>query len=442
MNNVNYLRKQLYASIDELISNQSAYLKENRNHFSRNRKLPLKTLIESILFMGANAIKDELNDLFLFEGTPSTSAFVQQRQKIKADAFEFLFKTFNKKIQTTKGCLFKGYKLLAIDGSTIPISHNPNDPDTHMKLSRKNGEPCKGYNAFHITAAYDLLSHIYTDVVLQGEAHMDENSAFNEMVDRYDAIQKAIFIADRGFESINSFVHVMKTQNKFLVRVKDINSRTSVCKSFNLPKEGEFDIDVSKILTRKQTNYIKSNPDIYKFMPKNQRFDFFDNEFFEFQCRVVRFKITENTYETIFTNLDREQFTPKAIKELYNMRWGIETSFRELKYAVGLCAFHAKNRESIKQEIYAKMIFYNFSEKIIRNVKPKKTNKKRMYIYAINSTRAFHIIRIFLKKKSGGQRPPNIVSIIANEIEPIRPGRSDPRKIRVQAPVNFFYRYQ
>ena len=83
MNNVNYLRKQLYASIDELISNQSAYLKENRNHFSRNRKLPLKTLIESILFMGANAIKDELNDLFLFEGTPSTSAFVQQRQKIK-----------------------------------------------------------------------------------------------------------------------------------------------------------------------------------------------------------------------------------------------------------------------------------------------------------------------------------------------------------------------
>ena len=124
------------------------------------------------------------------------------------------------------------------------------------------------------------------------------------------------------------------------------------------------------------------------------------------------------------------------------MRWGIETSFRELKYAVGLCAFHAKNKESIKQEIYAKILFSNFSEKIIRNVEPKQTNKKRKYIYTINSTRAFHIIRIFLKKKNGGHRPPNIVSIIANEIEPIRPGRSDPRKIRAQAPVNFFYRYQ
>ena len=33
------------------------------------------------------------------------------------------------------------------------------------------------------------------------------------------------------------------------------------------------------------------------------------------------------------------------------MRWGIETVFRELKYTIGLNAFHAKKRELIKQEI-------------------------------------------------------------------------------------------
>ena len=37
------------------------------------------------------------------------------------------------------------------------------------------------------------------------------------------------------------------------------------------------------------------------------------------------------------------------------MRWGIETAFRELKYAIGLTCFHAKNPEYIKQEIYAKL---------------------------------------------------------------------------------------
>lgn len=35
------------------------------------------------------------------------------------------------------------------------------------------------------------------------------------------------------------------------------------------------------------------------------------------------------------------------------MRWGIETAFRELKYTIGITAFHAKKRELIKQEIYA-----------------------------------------------------------------------------------------
>ena len=63
-------------------------------------------------------------------------------------------------------------------------------------------------------------------------------------------------------------------------------------------------------------------------------------------------------------------------------------------------------------------------------------------MYAINSTRAFHNIRIYLKLKRGGRRPPDIESIIANEIEPIRPGRSDPRKVRKQAAVSFVYRYQ
>lgn len=58
MNNVNFLRKQLYASINELVENYQFFLTDDKNYFTRNRKLPLKTLIESILFMGANALKD------------------------------------------------------------------------------------------------------------------------------------------------------------------------------------------------------------------------------------------------------------------------------------------------------------------------------------------------------------------------------------------------
>ena len=53
------------------------------------------------------------------------------------------------------------------------------------------------------------------------------------------------------------------------------------------------------------------------------------------------------------------EFSTEEIKELYALRWGIETSFRELKYAVGLTSFHSKKHEYIIQEIWARLLLYN-----------------------------------------------------------------------------------
>ena len=71
------------------------------------------------------------------------------------------------------------------------------------------------------------------------------------------------------------------------------------------------------MLTLKQTKMTKACPEIYKIVPKNMRFDFMSkqNPWYEFNCRVVRFKITENTYETVITNLSREEFLMEEISE-------------------------------------------------------------------------------------------------------------------------------
>ena len=191
-----------------------------------------------------------------------------------------------------------------------------------------------------------------------------------------------------------------------------------------------------------ETKDIKKDKYNYKFVPKNQTFDFLNESknFYNIEFRVVRFKLNNDHYECIITNLSEEEFTVEEIKELYNKRWGIETSFRELKYAVGLNSFHSKRRDFIKQEIFLRILFYNFSERIIRIIKPINNKKNRKYGYQVNFTRAFHIIKAYLKKIKSGCEPPNIESIIEKEIEPIRPGRSSPRKVRVQTFVYFIYR--
>ena len=122
-------------------------------------------------------------------------------------------------------------------------------------------------------------------------------------------------------------------------------------------------------------------------------------------CRIVRFPISEDSYEVVVTNLDTDEFPADSLKQLYGMRWGIETSFRDLKYTVGLLHFHSKKMEYILQEIV-----------VIEK-------KGRKYECKVNSTVAVHICREFLP---GINIPPDIESLIARYITPIRPGRSRP----------------
>ena len=97
---------------------------------------------------------------------------------------------------------------------------------------------------------------------------------------------------------------------------------------------------------------------VYRYIAHNSPFDFLDshtNKFYPMNFRVVRIKIADDSYETLITNLGADTFSSNELKKLYAMRWGIETSFRELKYTIGLLHFHAKKRELIIQEIFARI---------------------------------------------------------------------------------------
>ena len=324
----------------------SLFVVDSNKDFTRKRKHLFGSTLFNVLLLESGSLKDEMFKLFGYKlDTPTASSFVQARSKIRPDAFRTLFNMSNERTQKIK--LHKGYRLLAVDGSVLPISSAIKDTKTTFYKANNSNKP---FFAYHLNTSYDLLECTYDDIVLQGNAVMNENGAFNEIVDRYDG-PKAIFIADRGYESINSFVKVGIKNHKYLIRVKDIHSRTSVLRSFGPFPDAEFDMHVRRTLTTKQTNEIKAHPEIYKFVPKNQRFDFFDGSpSFDFECRVVRFKISDDTYESIITNLDESEFNIQDIKELYHLRWEIETSYREWKYHLDLNVLHSKKRMFIERK--------------------------------------------------------------------------------------------
>lgn len=150
---------------------------------------------------------------------------------------------------------------------------------------------------------------------------------------------------------------------------------------------------------------------------------------------MVRFKLNDKSVETIITNLNTDDFPPDEIKTLYAKRWGIETSFRKLKYTIGLLHFHAKKVEYIYQEIFARMIIYNLTELVISHVVMEK--KDRKYAYQANFSTAVHICRQYFR---GNVSPPDVETLIARLILPIRPGRSLPRNLAPRKAASFYYR--
>ena len=161
-------------------------------------------------------------------------------------------------------------------------------------------------------------------------------------------------------------------------------------------------------------------------------------QFYELPVRIVRFKV-RNTTEVIMTNLSKEEFSASEIKKIYGMRWGIETSFRDLKHTIGLNYYHAKKSDSILQEIYSRMVMYNFSQLVTNSAKIKrpKSRKDRKFAYKINFSQSMQICREFLRNKI---KCKDVLELIEKFILPIRNGKDHPRTNSPRREIYFNFR--
>lgn len=431
------LKNKLTSLIRDMSLMPAPYVKNPETDFTRKKKLPFETVMHLLISMGGNSLYKELLESQGYDlNTATTSAFVQQRNKILPSAVECLFHTFTQAYTELKD--YRGYRLLAIDGSDLHIPTDPADSNTYFE----NAPGTKGYNLLHLNAAYDLCNRLYVDAVVQSRRLCNEGRALATMVDRSPLQGKTIVIADRGYESYNNFAHLERKGWNYIIRVRDLTSR-GILSGLDLPSSEEFDTRVHLTLTRKQTKAIKAQPEKYKFVPSTSTFDFLDtmqNLFYPMSFRVVRFVLPGGLFETVITNLSAAEFPPDEIKSMYNRRWGIETSFRALKYTVGLTNFHAKKQESIVQEIFARLILYNFAEMVTSHVVISQIDKQ--HPYQINFTVAVHVCRHFLRARDD-EPPPDVEALIRKNILPIRlhrPGQENTRKTRGKSVVSFVYR--
>ena len=435
--------------------------RKNPSDFTRNRKLPVNKLIKTTLNMQGSRLDIELRKAFPeFDERMSESAYEQQKAKLSPQVFEDIFHQYNQTMDGPKTLdLVQSYRVFAIDGSDFnpPYQKKSKYALTYQAgRPRKDGTDNKPVSQIHGNLRFDLLNCTYEDAVLQPRASMDERSAALAMLEDMNYDNPSITIMDRGYEGFNFIEHLNRIDNCFyIVRAK--NGGAAVKEIAILPDE-EYDIEIEFTITTSHTFYSQNKDKIphLKYIPKaknhykddiskstkDRKWDF--EECCTVKYRIVKFRINNpdtgrDEWEVLITNLNRFEFPLSKMKEMYHLRWGIETSFRNLKYAVGAVNFHSRRDDFVEMELYAHFIMYNAVSRCINAVSVPQ-NTKNKHTYAVEFKMAVAVAHDYMRLHNQNPLAQLFDEILKYKVA-IRPDRRDVRKnIKPKSAVWFVYR--
>ena len=157
-----------------------------------------------------------------------------------------------------------------------------------------------------------------------------------------------------------------------------------------------------------------------------------------FRLRVLKFKLSSGEIETLATNLPRTTITSDDLKELYNLRWGVETAYRTLKSALQIENFSGTSQLVVEQDFFATMFLKNMvafakldTDVIVEknhnpdNKHPKKTNESQL----IGILKDKLVIALLETRPRAQARKVNAILLeAAMDTIPIRPERHFARK--------------
>lgn len=292
------------------------------NSFSRNRKLSFSNTVHFICSALRKSISSEINNFiedheYLKFPSITKQAFSKARQNISPEAFNELCRLFVDKFYSLHKNLntWNGFNILAVDGTSLQVPDTKECGEYFGLSSNQNKTRTAIATA---SALYDVLNDIIVDARITKYKTSERYIAkqhIESMGDKFRP-QKSIVIFDRGYPSYDMFDCLNSKELLFLMRVST---------SFKLAQS------------------IDSPDSILKYKVKGEIK----------KIRVVKVKLSDEVTETLVTNIYDDTITPSKFKELYFLRWGVESKYKELKSSLKIEEFSGTKPIAIKQDFYA-----------------------------------------------------------------------------------------
>ena len=326
-------------------------------YFTRRRKMPFDKLLNYLLRGHKGSSQAVLNEFFQRMGDDihmTQQGLSKARNHFNHTPFlKAFYETVNAEYnlnQDPELPRVHGYKIIAIDGSVIAL---PNLPHIKELFGELKGSPCG-----RASIALDVLN----DRIIEAEFEpmsVDERTLairhFQKLTGRIK-MDDAVMTFDRGYPSKELIAEIWKVNAHFLMRVKQ---------KFNAK------IDEAPI----GSTYVDLGNDC--------------------RVRVIKFELPSGEVEMLITDLfDMDE---SLFKDLYFLRWPVETKYDVVKSKLELPNFTGCSENIIRQDFWISMLLANAvavaKSEADRKIQDVRQGKENRYEYQMNVNNAIASMR-------------------------------------------------
>ena len=372
--------------------------------------MPLRYLLTYLIFRQGKTLLQDISAIYpdLNNNDPPSKQAVLKRMRIlNYDVWDHIHQLFLRRIYKPMNKeTFKGYLLLAVDGTFITLPESTVLADLFGKRSYKKDKEAENlsFPQAKVSLMYDVLNRVILDYRIVHQDVSEITLLFEHLESLEDLLKdyKVIVLADRYYGSAELFKYCEMKGYKYIVRAKSNFFKHQREKIDKAADDTWFEVVIDKLWRKRIIrdhirDYISDYP-VMKIRLIRNHYEY-DEEYLDFKKK--RYSKHHEIDVEYFSNLDEDVFSKQEIVNLYhNDRWDIETGYGTMKTFIDIEQFNSHNPITVMNEIMSKIIFTNL-ESIIYKVCENKNDKDHLpnNKHIIEMCRSSKFISSFFQRK-------------------------------------------
>ena len=281
----------------------------------------------------------------------NTSAYSQARSKLSEALLSGLVRDSARQLvaETPTEWLWNGHKVKLVDGSTVSMPDTPANQGAYPQL--KTQKPGVGFPIARVVVLVDYFTGAVADFAIGAYSGKEtgEHALFRQLVSGVSVGD--VLLGDRYYPSF------------FLIATLIKNGIDGV---FPMHSARRYDFKTGIFLGDKDHIAQWKRPAKPKWMEQDE-YDSFPKEISvrEVEIEKNRSGFRSKKLVLVTTLLDAVNTNKDMLAELYNYRWFVEISLRNIKTVMHMDILRGKTPEMVRKEIWVHLLAYNLIRRII-----------------------------------------------------------------------------